>query len=78
MDAPSTENATREPLFDVVIYERDSRKVESIIGRDMRMDTGFHNANRLLGTAQERINDRYDAMIVPAGLYAVGDVVAAH
>lgn len=64
--------------YDVVIYEIDSRKIASIVGKDMRLDEGYYNANKRLGTAQERCNDRFDAMIVPAGVYKVGDEVATH
>jgi len=63
-------------LFDVVIFDMESRKVVSMIGSNLRRDGGTHNAERRLETALGRINlDGYSAEIVPAGVYQVGSVL---
>jgi len=60
-------------LFDVVIFERESKVIDTIAGRNMRFDEGHYNAQRRLGTVLDRLNDRYDADIVPAGKFNKGD-----
>jgi hypothetical protein len=63
-------------LFDVVIYDMETRRVESIVGKSLRRDGGTYNAERRLETAFGRINlDRYSADIVPAGKFEVGSVL---
>jgi hypothetical protein len=62
-----------EQLFDVIVYEIDSGKVESIVGEAMRRDTGYYNAEKRLDTVSERLNDLYSAAIVDAGTLQVGD-----
>lgn len=63
-------------FFDVVIFDMESRKVESIAGTNLRRDGGTYNAERRLETALGRINlDRYSAEIVPTGVYAVGSIL---
>lgn len=63
------------PLFDVVIYEIATRKVDTITGKDLRMRKGHYNAERRLETTEGRLNDRYDAEIVPAGKFKAGDIL---
>jgi len=62
-----------EQLYDVIIYHLTSRKVERIAGTNMRLNTGFHNAEKRCNTVMERINEYYDVAIVPAGKYKAGD-----
>ena len=65
-----------EELFDVVIYDMETRKVESVIGKSIRRHAGTYNAERRLETAFTRINlDRYSAEIVPTGKYEVGSIL---
>ena len=68
----STKTET-ETLFDVVIYEIATRKIDAIIGKDMRMwdgeGSGRNTADLRKQTGQERVNDRFDVAIVPAGKY---------
>lgn len=64
-----------EPLFDVVIYERATRTVDAIIGKDMLLNTGFYNARKRRETAVDRINEHYDVAIVEAGRYVKGNVL---
>jgi putative intracellular protease/amidase len=64
-----------EKRFDVVIFEIETRKVESIAGRDMREEGGFHTVDKRLATVSERLNEHYDVMAVPAGKYNKGDVL---
>ena len=65
-----------EPLFDVVIYEIATRKINQIAGEKMRMDEGFYNAEKRRETASERLNIGYDAAIVESGKYKKGDTLA--
>ena len=61
-------------LFDVVIFEMDTRKIESIVAKDMKREGLYNSAERRLDTAFNRINlDRYGAEIVEAGKFNVGD-----
>lgn len=63
-------------LFDVVIYEIESGKIDAIAGERMKRDTGFYNAEKRLDTVLPRLNDRYNACIVPTGKYKKGDVLS--
>lgn len=65
-----------ETLFDVVIYEIDSRRVDTIAGKNLRESGSFHTADKRLDTVLPRLNDQYSAAIVPAGKYSVGSVIA--
>lgn len=64
-----------EPLFDVIIYKIDTREVSTIVGKAMRRDSGFYNAEKRAETALMRVNDRYGVEIVPTGLVDTGDVL---
>lgn len=68
-----------EALWDVVIYEIASRKVDAVIGKNMRLwdgtGTGRNTADLRKQTGEERINDRYAVAIVPAGRYGKGDIL---
>lgn len=60
-------------LYDVVVYNIKTRKINTIAGKDMRYNTGFYNAEKRIETVREQLNDRYSAAIVKAGLYQKGD-----
>ena len=77
LPAPSAKGEEmKEPkLFDVVIVEIATRKVESIAGTRMERDKGFYNAEKRLETVISRINEDYFASIVPAEKYQVGDLL---
>lgn len=68
-----------EKLYDVVIYEKDTRKIDAIIGRDMKSwdgtGSGRNTAELRVQTGQERINEYYDCEMVEAGKYEKGDVL---
>lgn len=70
---------TVEQLYDVVIYAIATRKVESIIGENMRsfdgVGSGRNTAELRVQTGQERINENYGCEMVPAGRYKKGDVL---
>ena len=62
--------------FDVVIFDMDTREVQSVIGKNLRRDGGTHNAERRLETAFTRINlDKFSAEIVPAGKFPEGSIL---
>jgi hypothetical protein len=65
----------KEQLFDVIIFHSKTLEIESIAGKNMRMDTGHYNAEGRLATVLDRINDDYEPGIVYAGKYAKGDNV---
>lgn len=64
-----------EALYDVVIYETATNLIESIVGRDLRLNEGFYNAEKRAETAWSRVNDRYAVAIVAAGAYSEGDTL---
>ena len=61
-------------LYDVVIYELETGKIESIPGKSMRMNKGHFNAKKRLDTVIPRLNEHYWATIVTAGQYKIGDI----
>jgi hypothetical protein len=69
--------ASTEELFDVVIYEIATGRVGVLAGERLRRNTGFYNAEKRLETVlmHGNLNDRYTARIVPAGVFAKGDVL---
>lgn len=62
-----------EPLYDVVIFNYETRIICTIAGERMRMSEGYTNAEKRLETALSRCNDNYGADIVPAGTLKKGD-----
>ena len=65
-----------EALYDVVIFERATGRVETIIGKHLRHDTSFHTAEKRYETALSRINSAYDVAIVEARRYVTGEILA--
>jgi hypothetical protein len=64
--------------YDVIIYEIESGRVDTIAGKDMPLDSGsFHTAEKRLETVLPRLNGHYNAAIVPAGVYSVGKTYRA-
>jgi len=66
--------------YDVVIYEKVTRKIDAIIGRDMRSwdgetGTGRNTAEMRMQTGLERVNELFGVSMVPAGKYQKGDVL---
>lgn len=65
-----------EELYDVVIYEKATRKIDAIIGTGMKSwdgtGSGRNTAELRVQTGQERINDRYECEMVAAGKYQEG------
>lgn len=68
-----------EEKYDVVIYEKATRKIDAIIGVNMKSwdgnGSGRNTADLRVQTGQERINDRYECEMVAAGKYQKGDVL---
>lgn len=62
-------------LWDVVIVEIATGKVESIVGKSMYRTKGFYNAEKRAESAISRLNDNFTARIVPTGKYPVGSVL---
>lgn len=75
----TSKNQTEE-LYDVVIYEKATRKIASIIGTNMRSydgeGSGHNTAEMRVQTGQERINEHYECEMVTAGKYQKGDVLS--
>ena len=67
------EQAT-EQLYDVIIYEIATGKIDAIVGERMQRYKGYYNAEKRLETAFMRINDRFNVEIVESGRYKKGDV----
>ena len=64
-----------KPLYDVVIYEIATRKIESMAGTSLPTEGSFHTVGKRLETVSTRINDRYDVLAVAAGKYQKGDIL---
>lgn len=68
-----------EVLYDVVIYEKTTRKIASIIGTNMESwdgnGSGRNTAELRVQTGQERINEHYECEMVTAGKYKKDDVL---
>lgn len=66
-------------LYDVVIYEKATRKIDAVIGTKMKSwdgnGGGRNTAELRMQTGQEQINERYDCIMVEAGKYQKGDVL---
>jgi hypothetical protein len=71
--------STTEELFDVVIYEIATRRIDAVIGENMRRwdgsGSGRNTAELRQHTGMERINDRYDVKIVEAGKFQKGAIL---
>ena len=72
-------NAQTNELFDVVVFEKATRKIDSVIGKNMRRwcanGSGRNTADLRQQTGREQINDRYECEIVEAGKYQKGDLL---
>lgn len=68
-----------DQLYDVVIFEIDTRRIDAVIGKNMRRwdgsGSGRNTAELRQQTGQERINANYDVEIVKAGKYKKDDVL---
>jgi hypothetical protein len=68
-----------EPLYDVVIYEKATRKIDAVIGTNLKSwdghGTGRNTAELRVQTGLERINENYGCIEVDAGKYKKGDVL---
>lgn len=62
-------------LYDVVIYEIATRKVDTIAGKDLPESGSFHTVGKRLETVLPRLNEYYSCRSVEAGKYQVGDVL---
>jgi hypothetical protein len=71
--------ANRTTLWDVVIFEKTTRKIDAIIGKRMRRydgtGSGHNTADLRAQTGMERINDHFDVRIVKADKWKKGDVL---
>lgn len=62
--------------FDVIVFERSTRKVTGIPGKNLRRHGAYQSAESiedLMFTRLDIVN--FDALTVPTGRYKVGDVV---
>ena len=68
-----------EELYDVVIYDKSTRKIDTIVGTNMKSwdgnGSGRNTAELRVQSVQDRINDRYECTVVAAGKYKKGDVL---
>lgn len=75
-------NTQSEELYDVVIFEKSTCKIDAIIGKEMKSwdgnGSGRNTAELRVQTGKERINDRYECAMVAAGAYKKGDVLKAN
>lgn len=62
-------------LYDVVIYEIATKKIDSIAGTNLPESGGFHTVAKRIETVWPRLDDDYSVRAVEAGKYAKGDVL---
>jgi len=62
-------------LWDVLIVETKSRKIESVAGTDLPESGSFHTVDKRLLTVADRINDNYFVVAVDAGQFKKGAVL---
>lgn len=62
-------------LYDVVVYRIDTRIIDKIVGVALRLNDGRFTAETRLATVAMRLNDAYNAAIVPAGSVKPGDTL---
>lgn len=67
--------STTDKLWDVVIVEIRTGKIESFAGDHMRRSGGFHCAERRADTVLGRLNENFTTRIVPTNTYKLGDVI---
>ena len=62
-------------LYDVLIYQVNTREVDAVAGSYLRLDKGSYNAKRRADTVSLKLNGHYGVVIVEAGKFKVGDVL---
>ena len=66
-------------LFDVVIFEKSSRKIYAVIGKGLRryigVGGGLNTADLRVQSGLAKINERFDCVMVPAGKFGSGDTM---
>ena len=65
--------ARDDERYDVIIYNIKTGLIDTMAGENLPTHSSFHTADKRLMTALSRINEHYDAQIVPTGKYKVGD-----
>lgn len=68
----TTENQDR---YDVLIVNIQTREVDTVAGCNMRLNDGFHHAEKRMETVSPRLNDHYFCGIYSAGKFKKGDVI---
>lgn len=67
-----------DKTWDVVIYKLEDSKVASVIGTRMEMARdGGGCATKRRQTGRSRINELYEAAIVPSGVYKKGSIISS-
>lgn len=68
-----------EKRYDVVIYEKATRKIDAIIGTNMKSYNGEgssrNTAELRVQTGMGRINEYFNCAMVEAGKFKKGDVL---
>jgi len=62
-------------LYDVVVVEKDTRKVVSVVGDRMHLHDGYHSATQRKNTWSVRCNNAFSVQIVKTGSFKKGDYV---
>lgn len=62
--------------YDVVIYKLIDKTICALPGTQMKLDSGFYTARKCYALTFDRIDlVNFSAAIVPAGKYAIQDVL---
>lgn len=62
-------------FFDVVIFKIETSEVDAVVGKNLRRNDGYYNAEKRVQTVVPRLNENYSVKVVPAGKYKRGDTL---
>ena len=68
-----SDSCHQNELFDVIVIHIEDGNVDSIVGARLTLNSGHMNANSRLQLIKGRLNDQFDAVIVPHGKYKKND-----
>jgi hypothetical protein len=64
-----------EERFDVIVVEKSNQRVNSVVHRNIKLDKGLSNAQKLVEMLNSRLTSSFFTKIVPSGAYHSGDIL---
>ncbi len=62
-------------LYDVIVIEKDTRKVTAVVGDRMHLYDGYHSAEQRKNTWMVRCSNAFIVQTVKTGTFKQGDYV---